>query len=82
MMAPKFSPIVAMLLLAGAEVAAPSAARSEEAQAARPSSTAAIPMRVECFVGLTTDMPKATRRYSDLHRGWFCMPAERSAYTH
>ncbi len=82
MMAPNFSPIVAMLLLAGAEVAAPSAARSEEVQAAPLRSAAAIPMRVECFVGLTTDMPKATRHYSDLHRGWFCIPGERSAYTH
>ncbi len=81
-MAPKFSPIVAMLLLAGTEVAAPSAARSEEAQAAPLSIAAGIPMRVECFVGLTSDKPNATRHYSDLRRGWFCMPAERPALTH
>lgn len=76
MMASKYSPIVAMLFLAGAEIAAPSTARSEEARATTLDNEAAPPMRVRCFMALTSDTPRATYKISELYRSWFCMPEE------
>lgn len=80
-MSTKYSPIVAMLLLAGAEAAAPSAARSEQAHAAPLSSEAVVP-RVLCFMGLTSDRPSSVRKSSELYRSWYCMPEEPPALTH
>ncbi len=82
MMTSKFSPIVAMLLLAGAEITAPSAAMSAEAKAATLDSAVAAPMHVRCFMGETSDRPNVPRDSVDLHRGWFCMQEQVPALAH
>jgi len=82
-MKPKFSPIVAMLLLAGVEAVAPRPAKSEDAKtaafdAAQVTSAKLKPMRMRCFFGVTS----ATLAASDRDHGWLCMPEVRSGITH
>jgi hypothetical protein len=79
MMTAKFSPIVAILLLAGAGAAAPSAAQATEAHAASLDPAFITPMHVRCYMGMTTDRPGA---FDHLHRGWFCIPEVAAPLTH
>lgn len=82
MMAPKFSPIVAMLLLAGTEVAAPNGARAEAAKAATLDPLGVAPMHVRCFMARTSAEPLPSREYASLHYGWLCLPEVRPTITH
>ncbi|MGO9133072.1 MAG: hypothetical protein ACLP8A_03350 [Methylovirgula sp.] len=79
-MTTKFSPIIAMLLLAGAEVAAPNAAKSTEAHAA--TLDGMTPVRVRCFMApMGNKWPMADDR-TDMRHGWLCMPEKVTSYTH
>lgn len=76
----KYSPIIAMLLLAGAEVAAPVAAKASEAKAATLQELTPT-SRVRCFMGAPQDSA-ARANLADVNHGWFCMPEKATAYTH
>jgi hypothetical protein len=76
-----YSPVIAMLLLAGAEVAAPSTAQASEAKAATLDELPPAASRIRCFMGTRHDMP-VQADLSGLNRGWFCVPEKMTAYTH
>jgi hypothetical protein len=76
-----YSPVIAMLLLAGAEVAAPATAQASEAKAATLDELPPATSRVRCFMGARNDMP-VQANLSGLNSGWFCVPEKTTAYTH
>ncbi|HTJ03654.1 MAG TPA: hypothetical protein VL492_12760 [Methylovirgula sp.] len=78
---PIYSPVIAMLLLAGAEVAIPAVAQASEAKAATLDELPPMASRVRCFMGARHDMP-AQADLSGLNRGWFCVPEKSASSTH
>lgn len=76
-----YSPVIAMLLLAGAEVVAPSAAQASEAKAATLDELPPATSRVRCFMGAQHNMPMQAD-IAGLNHGWFCVPEKTAAYTH
>lgn len=76
----KFSSLLAIMLLVGADAAVPAVAHASEAEAAPLDPAAVHPARVRCFMGMTTDKAVAIR--DDLHRGWICIPEQVPALTH
>lgn len=81
MMLTKFSPVLAILLLAGAEISVPSTARSAEAKAATLDESTLRPVHVRCFMGQTSNRSRMMEFHSEPLPGWVCMPEVRPALT-
>ena len=81
-MTPKYSPIIATLLLIGSQAINPVGAHAAEAKAATLDAEPPEAVRIRCFMGASQDQMRTTRAYDDLGRGWFCVPEEKPASTH
>jgi len=77
----KYSPILAILLVAGAQAVAATTARADAAKASTLDQEPPDTVRIRCFMGTTQDQMPTGRSYEDLGRGWFCMPEEKPAST-